>query len=753
MIPPLSASVSPAPLAADDLTLLRCFQRTRDEAAFAELLRRHWPMVIGVCRRRLAPDALADADDVAQTVFLLLARKAFWFRREVVLAGWLHRTALHTCRTMQRARLRQLHRDTEAARRVGLENSPASPADSALSSLPSELARQLDDALDALPARLRAAVVLCHLQGRSRREAGVLLGCGENTVSKRLARALPHLRSILEKRGVALTAPALLAALGHTATEAEAATAPGALLTAAAKSQLGPLGGMAASLASLSAWWPVPAALVLVAAGGSGYLAMRERFAATSAAGASDVAVLSSVAPSSRASALLSTPAALVPPPLLSQAPVLDAEASARLAKLRQLGSDGYEKLIEHLILSKATPAEIAAAFEARLGLTITEEEARELMVNPKMLYFGPLELLGKRHPRETLAWLAAEMKPGDALRSAALVDGILARQPELDHAALSALLPAGPGADAILGMLRFRTDPANEATRRLAKEHDPKTRRDALKDLGRIWPAGREVEAFDWAGRDLQGRERESFLSGLAYELSHRDPDTALVLLEGLRGTDALAPILNQAMRGLIQENGKIAAVLPLVETLGGEARSAILAQLANRWVRVDQEGLIDWLAQRENPADTQAALPAALPQLTPENRALVLDKLLASDDPGTEAALIRAATPALIGATRDAAALIERLARRPALATLSATSSGNAALLWQATETTARNWVSRDGGAPRDAAAWVDRLRFATPADKAKVARIVYDQWKASDAATATAWARSNDLLPATP
>jgi hypothetical protein len=531
---------------------------------------------------------------------------------------------------------------------------------------------------------------------------------------------------------------------------------PSALLIAAAKSQLGPLGGVAASLAALSAWWPAPAALVLIAVGSSGYLAVRERLAALSAAGAAEVAVHSSVAPSPRAPDLHSAPAvpaALVPPSLPSQAPVLDAEASARLGKLRQLGSGGYEKLIEHLILSKATPAEVAATFEARLGLTITEEEARELMVSPKLLYLGPLEKLGERHPRETLAWLAAEMTPGDARHSAALVDRILARQPELDHAALSALLPAGPGADAILGMLRFRVDPATEATRRLTAESDPKTRRKALEDLGQIWPAGREIEAFDWAGRNLQGREREGFLSGVAYELSHRDPDTTLVLLEGLRGTATLAPVLQRAMRGLIQENGKIAEVLPLVETLGGEARAATLAQLADRWVRVDQEGLIDWLARRENPADLHAALPASLLQLNAENRSLVLDKLLASEDPGTEATLIRSATPPLYGVTRDASALIERLASRPGLTELSAGSKDNGQLLWRAVETTARNWVSRDGGAPKDAAAWVDRLRFATTADKTRIARIVYDQWKASDAAAATEWARATDLLPATP
>jgi RNA polymerase sigma factor (sigma-70 family) len=746
VIPPLSASATPAPLAADDLTLLRCFQRTRDEAAFAELLRRHWPMVLGVCRRRLSPDALAEAEDVAQTVFLLLARKAFWFRREVVLAGWLHRAALHTCRTMQRARLRQLHRDTEAARRVGLENSPASPADSALSALPSELARQLDDALDALPARLRAAVVLCHLQGRSRREAGVLLGCGENTVSKRLERALPRLRVILEKRGVALTAPALLAALGHTATEAEAATVPSALLIAAAKSQLGPLGGMAAGLAALSAWWPAPAALVLIAVGSSGYLAVRERSAAPSPIGAADVAPFETVSPAPRPEPIPPV-ASLDPSPAASTASVLSA---ARLEKLRRVTPETYQKFIDELILSKATPAEVVARLEDRLGLALTEAEARDLMANSKMLLLGTLDVLGQRHPHDTLAWIAG-MSELDATHLGFVSNAILARETALDLPALAALLPSGPGAETILASLRLRQDAPGEASRRLAGITDEQVRRQRLHALSSAWPQARVADAFSWAAQNLQGPELGQFLAGVSYELSHREPETTLLLLEGLRGGDALAPVLQRTLRGLIEVNGRIAEVLPLIESLSGNARAETIEQLANRWVRKDEEGLIEWLSTRQDPADLRAALPSTLPQLAPENRVLFLDRLFASDAPATEAALIRAATPKLIGATREAAALIERLATRPGLSELSAGAKDNGQLLWRAVETTARNWVSRDSGAPKDAAAWVDRLRFATPADKAKIARIVYDQWKASDEPAATAWARANGAVPA--
>jgi RNA polymerase sigma factor (sigma-70 family) len=733
---PAFVPFSSAPISAEDLTLLRCFQRTRDEAAFAELLRRHWPLVVGVCRRRLAPHHAADAEDAAQAVFLLLARKAFWLRREVVLTGWLHRTALNTCRTLQRSRLRQLQRDTEAARQTAHATSPA-PAVPA--STDSDVSAQLDEALDTLPARLRSAVVLCHLQGRSRREAGVLLGCGENTVSQRLTRALPRLRSVLEKRGVALTAPALLAVLGHTAAEADAATPPTALLLAAAKSQLGPLTVLTASLAALSAWWPAPAMLVVLGAAGLGVVHLRELAAAADHTLPSGLITAS--APPTQA--VPAPPPPPTPAPKPTQPPAAFAP-SARLQKLRALLPGDFERFISGLILAKATPAQVVAAFQEKLDLTVTESEARTLMANSKTFILGTLDVLGQRHPQDTLAWIAG-MAERDAHYLNFVTQAILAREPALDLAALTALLPPGPGTESVLGIRRLQADPTAEATRRLADVTDPEILRNRLSTLAANWPQGREADAFSWASKNLQGSELGVFLAGVSYELSHRDPDTALVLLKGLRGSEALAPVLQRAMRGLVQQNRKIPEVLPLVESLTGEARSATVNQLADRWVRVDQEGLIEWLAACDNPADVQAALPMTIAQLTPENRALVLEKLLASSDPGTEVALIRSATPALVGASRDGSTLIERLAQRPGLDALSSDSAGNAALLFGAIVTTASNWVSVDGGDPSAAAAWVDRLPFATPADKTAIARLVYDQWKASDAPAATAWART--------
>src|SRR5215207_6222227 len=109
----LLASVRPP---AADRDLLRAFLAERSEPAFAELVRRHGPVVYGVCRRVLGDRH--DAEDAFQAAFLVLARKAASVRKPDAIASWLYGVAYRTARELRHMRDRR--RRTELrARSVG----------------------------------------------------------------------------------------------------------------------------------------------------------------------------------------------------------------------------------------------------------------------------------------------------------------------------------------------------------------------------------------------------------------------------------------------------------------------------------------------------------------------------------------------------------------------------------------------------------------------------------------------------------
>jgi RNA polymerase sigma factor (sigma-70 family) len=180
-----------------DGELLRRFV-AGDAVACEQLLRRHGPMVYGVCRRVLR-DAHA-ADDAFQATFLLLVRKAGSLRRPERLGPWLHGVAY---RTALQARTRSRRRREEALTEAPATDAP--PAD--------DLRPVLDAAIDRLPARERTAVVLCYLEGVTYADAAQRLRCPLGTLAARLARARDRLRVRLTRQGLAPAAGLLTAGL------------------------------------------------------------------------------------------------------------------------------------------------------------------------------------------------------------------------------------------------------------------------------------------------------------------------------------------------------------------------------------------------------------------------------------------------------------------------------------------------------------------------------------------------------------
>ena len=198
-----------------DGELLAAFLAGPSEDAFAELVRRHGPLVWAACRR-LLPDP-TDAEDAFQATFLILVRRARGLTNAPTLGPWLHRTAALTARGLRRKNARRL------AHRAALTDhvrDPARPPDT-------DLKADLDAALLALPAHYRDPIILCHLQGFSRREAAERLGCPEGTLSAWLSRGLEKLRHRL--RGLNPTRVLTVATAGApaalTASTARAAVA------------------------------------------------------------------------------------------------------------------------------------------------------------------------------------------------------------------------------------------------------------------------------------------------------------------------------------------------------------------------------------------------------------------------------------------------------------------------------------------------------------------------------------------------
>lgn len=191
---------------AGDGQLLGWFLAERDEAAFAELVRRLGPMVLGVCRRVVGDAHLAE--DAFQAAFVVLARRAADVRPREAVRGWLYGVAV---RCANKARVM-------STRRRGREvPTPVVPdqAAKATEAPDAETLRILDEEVAALPEYMRAAVVLCELDGVTRKDAAARLGVATGTLSSRLARAHQRLGDRLRKRGVTLPAAGLAFALSH----------------------------------------------------------------------------------------------------------------------------------------------------------------------------------------------------------------------------------------------------------------------------------------------------------------------------------------------------------------------------------------------------------------------------------------------------------------------------------------------------------------------------------------------------------
>ncbi|MCI0456964.1 MAG: sigma-70 family RNA polymerase sigma factor [Gemmataceae bacterium] len=231
---------------ATDSELLERFTAQRQESAFAALVRRHGPMVLGVCRRILGN--AHDAEDAFQATFLVLVRKASTIRTGAALGGWLHEVA---------TRLALRARASAANRRLHEQQVPHMAEHDFLAGVVwRDLQPVLDEEVQRLPAGCREAFVLCCLEGKTYEQAAQELGCRPGTLSRRLARARELLRSRLARRGLVLPAGLLATALTE---QAAPAAVPAPLISSTVKAALASAAGAAGV---------IPARIAALAEGG-----------------------------------------------------------------------------------------------------------------------------------------------------------------------------------------------------------------------------------------------------------------------------------------------------------------------------------------------------------------------------------------------------------------------------------------------------------------------------------------------------
>ena len=206
-----------------DAELLEWYLQGRDEAAFRAIVKRHGPMVLGVCERVLRHTQ--DAEDAFQATFMVLVHNAAKLKCPQLLGNWLYgvayRTALHAKATISKRRAKE----QQMINRVTCEEAQ----DQTLL----DLRPILDRELERLPEKYRTAIVLCDLESRPRSVVACQLGIPEGTLSSRLAAGRKILAKRLTRRGLTVSAAALTVNLVKTASAA--AIVPPSLLMATAK--------------------------------------------------------------------------------------------------------------------------------------------------------------------------------------------------------------------------------------------------------------------------------------------------------------------------------------------------------------------------------------------------------------------------------------------------------------------------------------------------------------------------------------
>ncbi len=232
--------------------LLREYATNSSEAAFRELVTRYVDLVYSAALRRMRGDT-HRAEEVTQTVFTDLARKAETLPERVMLGGWLHRHTGFVASNLVRGEIRRQAREKEAAAMMLNESEETSWQ---------EMAPYLDEAIDQLEAADREAILLRFFERRDLKSLGAVFGVSEDAAQKRVSRAVDKLRVMLAERGVTIAA----AGLGVMLLEQSVSAGPAGLAVSVGSKALqeAVLSGASGGATGLTFWGVLKPMLVLL---------------------------------------------------------------------------------------------------------------------------------------------------------------------------------------------------------------------------------------------------------------------------------------------------------------------------------------------------------------------------------------------------------------------------------------------------------------------------------------------------------
>ena len=205
-----------------DLELLASYAREKGDDAFAEIVRRHLNLVYGAALRQVRSPQLAE--EVAQCVFLELARQTSRLSSDTILAAWLYKVTHRISLNFVRGEIRRQVREHAALEMNAME---ATTTDW------KEIEPLLDEGMHSLDESDRAAVLLRYFENKSLREVGQFFGASEDAAQKRVSRAVERLRAFFIKRGIPIGASSLVLVISANAAQAAPVSLSAAITTAA----------------------------------------------------------------------------------------------------------------------------------------------------------------------------------------------------------------------------------------------------------------------------------------------------------------------------------------------------------------------------------------------------------------------------------------------------------------------------------------------------------------------------------------